>query len=209
MRRPQNLVMTVKLRFSEKATENKPTWFWHLLSYVNTKWDIFFSLRPSLNILISKLKGRFHQILWPSQKTWTLAQVVVQIKVATYSYFVQNDKQPQLKSRRCSALFFNPDNVSYACQYKENEVAIKQRAIFFLPSSLTGEKWIKMGVLRRALFPGVDYTVWVYLLPTYILLGTVGGYVRLRQGNLRYGRSGRHKKPYSFTKTKYLKEIGI
>ena len=56
-------------------------------------------------------------------------------------------------------MFFNPDNVFNACQYKENEVAIKQRAIFFLPSSLTGEKWIKMGVLRRALFPGVDYTV--------------------------------------------------
>ena len=145
--------------------------------------------------LISKLKGRFHQILWPSQKTWTLAQVVVQIKVATYSYFVQNDKQPQLKSRRCSALFFNPDNVSYACQYKENEVAIKQRAIFFLPSSLTGEKWIKMGVLRRALFPGVDYTVWVYLLPTYILLGTVGGYVRLRQGNLKIWTEGGTQKP--------------
>ena len=156
---------------------------------------------------ISKLKGRFYQILWPSQKTWTLAQVVVQIKVATYSYFVQNDKQPQLKSRRCSALFFNPDNVSYACQYKENEVAIKQRAIFFLPSSLTGEKWIKMGVLRRALFPGVDYTVWVYLLPTYILLGTVGGYVRLRQGNLKIWTEGGLKNPYSFTKTKYLKEI--
>ena len=57
-------------------------------------------------------------------------------------------------------MFFNPDNVFNACtKYKENEVAIKQRAIFFLPSSLTGEKWIKMGVLRRALFPGVDYTV--------------------------------------------------
>ena len=156
--------------------------------------------------LISKLKGRFHQILWPSQKTWTLSQVVVQIKVATYSYFVQNDKQPQLQSRRCSALFFNPDNVFNACtKYKENEVAIKQRAIFFLPSSLTGEKWIKMGVLRRALFPGVDYTVWVYLLPTYILLGTVGGYVRLRQGNLKIWTEGGLKNPYSFTKTKYLK----
>ena len=162
----------------------------NLLSNIKTKWDIF-SLRPSLNILRPKLKGRFHQILWPSQKTWTLSQVVVQIKVATYSYFVQNDKQPQLQSRRCSALFFNPDNVFNACtKYKENEVAIKQRAIFFLPSSLTGEKWIKMGVLRRALFPGVDYTVWVYLLPTYILLGTVGGYVRLRQGNLKIWTEG-------------------
>ena len=130
---------------------------------------IFFSLWPSLNILISKLKGRFHQILWPSQKTWTLAQVVVQIKVATYSYFVQNDEQPQLQSRRCSALFFNPDNVSYACQYKENEVAIKQRAIFFSSFQLNGREMDKNGCVKEGTFS----RSWLYCVSvptTYLYL---------------------------------------
>ena len=73
--------------------------------------------------------------------------------MATYSYFVQNDEQPQLKSRRCSALFFNPDNVSYACkQYKENEVAIKQRAIFFSSFQLNGREMDKNGCVKEGTF---------------------------------------------------------
>ena len=50
-------------------------------------------------------------------------------------------------------MFFNPDNVFNACtKYKENEVAIKQRAIFFSSFQLNGREMDKNGCVKEGTF---------------------------------------------------------